>query len=104
MKNLTLYKVVNPVPKHEIYKNCIGISPGLFMTIYSDPSYNVCLKFRSGVSPKLSNVKFVDKPFVTDDFNESEVEEVVDENIEDFWNDDKFIYSKLEVLKHETNQ
>ena len=98
MKNLTLYKVINPAKGHEIFKDCIGISPGLFMTIIEDPTSNVCLKFRSGPSPKISNMKFVDKPFVLDDFKENEVEEVLDEDFRDFWNDDKFIYTKLDLL------
>lgn len=95
MKNLTLYKVVNPAKGHEIFKDCIGKSPVLFLTISKDPTSNVCLTFRTG--PVSDMMKFFDEPFVAADFNENEIEEVLDEDPFDFWYDDKFIYTRLKT-------
>ena len=95
MMKLSLYKVVNPEPHHKNFQSCIGINSILFDTLQHlfdniPTDTHICLKFRTG--PEGSCM------FCADDFSYDEIE-LLEESEEfspdDFWKDDKYVYSDL---------
>lgn len=88
MYDLSLYKVTSPKSGHKDFLNCIGISSLLFSSIAGNPD-TILLKFR--VAP---GYKFY-KPFIADDFDLQELEEVTNKSVKRFWVDNEFVYNGL---------
>lgn len=88
MNDLSLYKVNNPNPGHEDFLNCIGISSLLLSSMAGNPNTKL-LKFRTDPGCRFY------KPFIADDFDLQEIEEVTNESVERFWIDDEFVYDDL---------
>ena len=88
MYDLVLYKVVNPKPYHKEFLNCIGITSLVTLTGRKD---RICLKFRTN-----SGYNF-DKSFVADEFDLEEIKQITDKSVEQFWIDNEFVYSDLNI-------
>lgn len=88
MNDLSLYKVITPKSGHEYFLNCIGISSLLFSSISNNPDTKL-IKFRTAPGYKFY------KPFICDDFDIEELEEVTDKSVKRFWIDDEFVYGNL---------
>lgn len=86
MNNLSLYRVISPKPHHKEFLNCIGITSLVSLTGRKD---RICLKFRTN-----SGYKF-DKSFVADEFNLEEIEQITDKSVEQFWNNDEFVFTLI---------
>lgn len=88
MNDLSLYKVTNPKPGHEDFLDCIGISSLLFSSINGNPDTKL-LKFRTAMGYKFY------KPFIAEDFDLQELEEITNKSVKRFWIDDEFVYENL---------
>lgn len=88
MDDLSLYRVTSPKSSHEDFLNCVGISSLLFSSIAGNPNTKL-IKFRTAPGYKFY------KPFICDDFDIEELEEVTDKSVKRFWIDDEFVYRNL---------
>ena len=87
----SIYKVTNPTKEHEMFRDCLCCSSGLFKSAVANPAEYTCVKFR--VSNEVKDA------FLSFDFNDSELEFVTDYD-PDYWKSDKYVYPELSKYRN----
>lgn len=82
----SIYKVKNPSKEHEMFRNCLCCSSGLFKSAVANPKEYTCVKFRVS--------KEVKDAFISFDFKDSELELVKDYD-PSYWISDEYVYPEL---------
>lgn len=82
----SIYKVTNPTKEHEMFRDCLCSSSGLFKSAVANPEEYTCVKFRIS-----NNVK---DAFISFDFKDSELTLVKDYD-PNYWESECYVYPEL---------